>query len=109
MRQLTASLEGECINDVYCTSNEIQASAQTDIAKVVHTALSSFSSARLGYLVIMIIVGMETIWNFLKNDHFASSPLTLLLSLKEVGYLMVTCLVIMIWRFGAYMSFDVGW
>ena len=86
-------------------SNNIHAQCSLELLPLSKAALAIYAYAKVFYVAILYVAAVETFYYFSlsEDEGFASSPLTVLLSLIDVGYLMVTSLVILI-AVGGYVA-----
>jgi hypothetical protein len=96
MRQL----DQEMAQNVTSTldENAIRMNMNDDLIPLAANGFDTIRGGKFFYVLISFITGFETFYYFmLSHDQgFATSPLTVLYSLNDVSYLMVTLMVILI-------------
>ena len=87
----------------------IQSLAQIELIPIAKQAFQLINASKVFYILVLYVSGFETFYLFsLSHDEgFASSPLTVMLSLIDVGYLLVTSMVILI-AVGGFVSLSFG-
>jgi hypothetical protein len=89
----------------YCYTHDIDSHAMTELFPALRLLRIIEDMYRTSFLAIGYVVVFESLFHMAYNSHWAEVPLTVIFSLKDVGHLLLTCLVVMI-SYGSYLAIN---